>query len=128
MYSAKEAVIAKEHMHQVNPTIFSMDIRAYGKDFDKYIERAKNEYGVRYIRSRISSITEIPETQDLKLTYEDEQGKIVEEIFNMVVLSVGLNPPHDAEYLAEKFGIELNEFKFAKTNIFNPVETSRTLT
>ncbi|MHA1707008.1 MAG: FAD-dependent oxidoreductase [Promethearchaeota archaeon] len=125
MYSAKEAVIAKEHMHQVNPTIFSMDIRAYGKDFDKYIERAKNEYGVRYIRSRISSITEIPETQDLKLTYEDEQGKIVEEIFNMVVLSVGLNPPHDAEYLAEKFGIELNEFKFAKTNIFNPVETSR---
>jgi len=43
MYTAKEAVIAKEHQKQVNPTIFSMDIRAYGKDFDKYIIRAQDE-------------------------------------------------------------------------------------
>jgi heterodisulfide reductase subunit A len=125
MYTAKEAVIAKEHMHQVNPTIFSMDIRAYGKDFDKYIERAKDEYGVRYIRSRISSIKENPATNNLILTYEDDNGNIIEETFNMVVLSVGLNPPKDAEYLSEKFGIELNDFKFAKTDIFNPVMTSK---
>ncbi len=125
MYTAKEAVIAKEHMDQVNPTIFSMDIRAYGKDFDKYIEHAKEEYGVRYIRSRISSIKENPSTKDLILNYEAEDGKIVQEIFNMVVLAVGLNPPNDAEFLAEKFGIELNEYKFAKTEIFNPVQTSR---
>ncbi|MHA1803457.1 MAG: FAD-dependent oxidoreductase [Promethearchaeota archaeon] len=125
MYTAKEAVIAKEHMHQVEPTIFSMDIRAYGKDFDKYIERAKEEYGVRYIRSRVSSITEVPETKDLKLTYEAEDGSIVEEVFNMVVLAVGLNPPRDAKYLAEKFGVELNEFNFVKTEVFNPVQTSR---
>ena len=125
MYTAKEAVIAKEHMHQVHPTIFTMDIRAYGKDFDKYIDNAQEEYGVRYIRSRISSISEIPETQDLKLIYEAENGEIVEEIFNMVVLSVGLNPPNDAEYLSEKFGVELNEFGFVKTQIFNPVQTTR---
>jgi len=125
MYTAKEAVIAKEHMHQVNPTIFTMDIRAYGKDFDKYIERAKDEYGVRYIRSRIASIEENPFTHDLKIRYEDEAGKIKEEIFNMVVLAVGLNPPDDAEYLSKKFNIDLNEFKFAQTNLFNPVETSK---
>ena len=125
MYTAKEAVIAKEHMHQVNPTIFTMDIRAYGKDFDKYIERAKNEYGVRYIRSRISSITEIKETHDLKIQYETENNEIVEEIFNMVVLAVGLYPPNDGQHLAETFGIELNQFDFAKTDEFNRVLTSK---
>ncbi|GAF89003.1 unnamed protein product, partial [marine sediment metagenome] len=53
-----------------------------------------------------------------------EDGKIIEENFEMVVLSVGLNPPDDAKYLADKFGIELNEYKFAKTDIFNPVQTT----
>ncbi|MFW9936612.1 MAG: FAD-dependent oxidoreductase [Candidatus Thorarchaeota archaeon] len=125
MYTAKEAVIAHEHMHQIKPTIFSMDIRAYGKDFDKYIIRAQEEYGVQYIRSRISSITEVPNTKDLRISYENEEGKIVEEDYHMVVLAVGLNPPNDTRYLAEKFGIELNEFNFAKTDLFNPVETTR---
>jgi heterodisulfide reductase subunit A len=124
MYTAKEAVIAHEHMHQIKPTIFSMDVRAYGKDFDKYIIRAQEEYGVRYIRSRISSITEVPETKDLKISYEDEEGKVVEEDYHMVVLAVGLNPPNDTYYLAEKFGIELNEHNFAKTDLFNPVQTT----
>ncbi|TFG22448.1 MAG: CoB--CoM heterodisulfide reductase iron-sulfur subunit A family protein [Promethearchaeota archaeon] len=125
MYTAKQAVIAHEHMHQIKPTIFSMDIRAYGKDFDKYILRAKNEYGVKYIRSRISSITEVPETQDLKIRYETEDGQILEDEFHMVVLSVGLNPPKDSQYLSEKFGIDLNEYNFAKTDNWNPVQTSK---
>ena len=125
MYTAKEAVIAHEHMHQIKPTIFSMDIRAYGKDFDKYIERAQTEYGVQYIRSRISSVKEIQETKDLRIRYETEDGKVLEEDFQMVVLAVGLNPPNDAKYLAEKFGIELNEYNFAKTDIYNPVQTTK---
>jgi heterodisulfide reductase subunit A len=125
MYTAKEAVIAHEHMHQIKPTIFSMDVRAYGKDFDKYIIRAQEEYGVKYIRSRISSITEDPETKDLRISYETEDGKVMEEDYNMVVLAVGLNPPRDSEYIAKKFGIELNQFGFAKTDIFNPVQTTR---
>ncbi len=125
MYTAKEAVIAKEHMHQVNPTIFTMDIRAYGKDFDKYIERAKDEYGVRYIRSRIALVKEIEETKDLRLRYETEYNEIVEEVFNMVVLAVGLHPPSDAKYLAETFGVTLNDFDFAETEVFNPVQTSK---
>ncbi|MFX0043540.1 MAG: FAD-dependent oxidoreductase [Candidatus Hodarchaeota archaeon] len=125
MYTAKEAVIAHEHMHQIKPTIFSMDVRAYGKDFDKYIIRAQEEYGVQYIRNRISSINEVPKTKDLRIRYETEDGKVIEEDFHMVVLAVGLNPPNDNKYLAEKFGVELNEFGFAKTDIFNPVQTSR---
>ena len=125
MYTAKEAVIAHEHMHQIKPTIFSMDVRAYGKDFDKYIIRAQEQYGVQYIRSRVSSIKEVPETKDLRLKYENDDGKIIEEDFHMVVLAVGLNPPNDAKYLADKFGVELNQYDFAKTDLFNPVQTTR---
>ncbi|MFX0097945.1 MAG: FAD-dependent oxidoreductase [Candidatus Hodarchaeota archaeon] len=124
MYSAKEAVIAHEHQHEVHPTIFYMDVRAYGKDFDKYIERAKDEYGVRYINARISSVQEMPNT-DLKLTYESADGEIIEEIFNMVVLSVGLDAPKDAQLLSEKFGIELNKYNFTVTDKFNPVQTTK---
>jgi len=125
MYTAKEAVIAKEHMDIVNPTIFTMDIRACGKDFDKYIERAQNEYGVRYIRSRVSTIQEIPETHDLKISYETEEGKVVEEIFNMVVLAVGAKPHSKTKRLAEILDIELNEYGFCKTKPFSSVKTSR---
>ncbi len=125
MYTAKEAVIAKEHMEGLEATIFSMDIRAYGKDFDKYIERAKHEYGVRYIRSRISSIEEMASTKDLKLTYESETGEIVQEIFNLVVLAVGLNPPKDAKKIADKFGVELNEYGFLLTKELCPVDTKK---
>jgi len=125
MYTTKEAVIAKEHMNIIEPTIFTMDIRAYGKDFDKYIERAKYEYGVRYIRRRISSIKEIPDSKDLKIYYETGNGKIIEEIFNLVILSVGMQPNQKAKELAQKLNIQLNEYGFCKTGTFNPVETSR---
>ena len=125
MYTAKEAVIAKEHMDIVNPTIFSMDVRAVGKDFDKYIERAQEEYGIRYIRSRISDIKELPETEDLVLHYENEEGKVVSEVYNLVVLAVGALPNRSTAELAKKLNIELNEYSFCQTKPFSPVETSR---
>ena len=125
MYTTKEAVIAKEHMDIIKPTIFTMDIRAYGKDFDKYIERARDEYGIRYIRRRISFIKEIPNSKDLKVYYESENGQIVEEIFNLVILSVGMQPNQKAKDLAQILNFELNEYGFCKTETFSPVETSK---
>ena len=125
MYATKEAVIAREHAPDIEPTIFYMDMRSFGKDFDKYIDRAENEYGVRYIRSRVAKINEIPETGNLVIKYETESGELVTEEFEMVVLSVGLDHPQDADKLAEVFGIGLNEFKFAETKPFSPMETSR---
>ena len=125
MYTTKEAVIAKEHMDIVHPTIFSMDIRACGKDFDKYIERAKEEYGVRYIKSRISNIEEDPETKDLILQYETDDGKVIKEAYNLVVLAVGALPHHKAKELAETLNIKLNEYGFCETSPFNSIETSR---
>jgi heterodisulfide reductase subunit A len=125
MYATKEAVIAKEHEHLVNPTIFFMDMRAYGKDFDKYIERAKDEYGVRFIRSRISSVQENPVTHDLKLRYEAEDGTIVDEEFNLVVLSVGFQPSTKVKTLAKTLGVQVDSYGFCQTDEFTPLATSK---
>jgi heterodisulfide reductase subunit A-like polyferredoxin len=125
MYATKEAVIAKEHAPEMEATIFFMDMRAYGKDFDKYIERAKKDYGVRYIRSRISHLKEVPETKNLEIHYETEAGEMVSEEFDLVVLSVGLEPTRGREEIARIFGIELNQYGFARTSTFSPLQTSR---
>ena len=122
----KEAVIAKEHSeHDLDAAIFFMDMRTYGKDFERYYDRAKDEQGVRFIRSRIHSISENPETRDLILAYADENGVIKEETFEMVVLSVGLETPKALVETAESLNIELDEDAFVQSGIFTPVETSR---
>jgi heterodisulfide reductase subunit A len=125
MYATKQAIIAREHDARIKPTIFFMEMRAFGKDFDKYVERAKNEYDVRYQRAMISAVREDPATGDLILRYAAEDGKLIDETYDMVVLSVGLQPHKDAEQFAGIFGIEMNEYRFAKTSPIAPVETSR---
>jgi heterodisulfide reductase subunit A-like polyferredoxin len=125
MYATKEAVIAKEHAQEMEATIFFMDMRAYGKDFDKYIERAKKDYGVRYIRSRVSHVKENPVTKNLTIHYETEEGEMVSEEFDLVVLSIGLAPIKNHQEVAETFGIDLNAYGFAKTSAFEPLQTTR---
>ena len=124
MYAVKEAVIATEHIEGVESTIFFMDIRTFGKDFDKYMERARDNYGVRMIRSRVSHLEE-DEEKNLVITYEDEEGKLRKEKFDLVVLSVGFNPPENSQELRKKFGIELNKYGFAKTGLFTPLDTGK---
>jgi len=125
MYATKEAIIGKEHAKGLEPTIFFMDIRAHGKDFDRFVNRAKDEYGIRYIRSMPSTIKELQQSKNLLLKYVQEDGSLIEEEFDMVVLSVGLCPPSEAAELAKALGIELEEHGFCKTALENPVETSR---
>ena len=125
MYGMKEAVIAKEHTPtKLDCKIFFMDMRAYGKEFDAYYKRAREEYGVEFIRSRVASVTENPLTGDLIVHYvEGEEPR--EETFNMVVLSVGMQPPKNVQKLAETLGIRLNKYRFCQTETFSPLETSR---
>jgi heterodisulfide reductase subunit A len=125
MYSIKEAIIAREHVSpQLKCTVFYMDIRAYGKEFDAYYNRAREEYGVRFVRSRVASIDEDPLTRNVFLSYvEDEEPKTEE--FDMVVLSVGMRPPKNVEKIAKIFGIKLNKYAFCQTKGFSPIETSK---
>lgn len=124
MYATKQAIIAKEHDSAIEPTIFYMEMRAFGKDFDKYVERAKKDYGVRYQRAMISAVKEIPESGDLLLRYASENGQLIDETFDMVVLSVGLEPHRDAPEFAKIFGIDITDYNFPSTRPFRPVSTS----
>jgi heterodisulfide reductase subunit A2 len=126
MYAVKEAVMAKDHAEgELDTAIFFMDMRTYGKDFESYYDRAREEKGVRFLRSRIHSITEDRETKELHLRYVDDAGLPLEETFDMVVLSVGMETPKELVELAGVIDIELNDDKFAKTSSFAPVKTSR---
>ena len=126
MQAAKDAIIMAEHMSDVSVSIFNMDVRAQGKDFDKFIERAQDEYGARLVRARVSSVEINPANENLRVQYDpNDGGPLREEEFDMVVLSVGLHSSESTKRLAERLGIELNETGFVKTNPFDPVLTSR---
>jgi len=125
MYATKEAIIAKEHAGEdLECHIFFMDLRAFGKGFDAYYERAK-ELGVKYIRCRPSSVEEIQKTKNLKINYVTDDGKRLTEQYDLVILSVGIQPPELAKKLNSEFGIKLNEHGFCWTDTFKPVESSK---
>ncbi|MGQ9597908.1 MAG: FAD-dependent oxidoreductase [Anaerolineae bacterium] len=125
MYATKEAVLAKERLAEVSCEIFIMDERAFSKEYTAYFEQSKNLWGVEYTRCRISEIKEDPHTHDLILHYQDEKGTLRRKRFDMVVLSVGSEPPPKAVALAEDMQIELNEYGFCRFDKFEPLDTSR---
>jgi len=160
MAATKEAILAKEHEPGLEVTIFFLDLRAFGKDFDRYCDRAKNQLGVRYVRSFISRTYEMPGTRNLRVVYAepvgpacragpcDEKGEKgdatvcpeqvppgrrdlppgitqTEEEFDMIVLSLGLEPSASLQEQAERMGVVLNRWGFAKTDELCPLDTSR---
>lgn len=125
MYTAKESIIAKEHLPSLDCTVFCIDVRAQGKNFDRYYETAKNTYGVRYVRGAISGIKELQQSKNLLLTFLDEDGKQQTQEFDMVVLAVGLQPSSTNKELARIFDIPLNKYGFCETDPVNTVRTSR---
>ncbi len=125
MYATKQAVIAKEHDGAIQPTVFYMEMRAFGKDFDKYVDRAQSEFGVTYRRAMISDVRQEPGTDNLILRYAREDGTLVDEVFELVVLSIGFEPRADALEFMKTFGVTPNEHRFPQTSQFTPVDTSR---
>jgi len=125
MYAIKEAVIAKEHLKDVDITVFFMDMRAFGKEFDKYYERAKSEYGVRFTRARVSDVCQKDGDYGLTVRYVPEAGSVIEDKFDMIVLSVGLRPSSQSKLLAEKLQVRLEPNGFIWTCPANPLESSR---
>jgi heterodisulfide reductase subunit A len=125
-YAIKEAIVAKEHAKDgLDAAIFYIDMRTYGKDFERYYNRAREEAGVRFIKSRIAQVLPVKDTGDLLIRYTDEAQRRIEETFDMVVLSVGFGVPKEAVDLAKRLGIELDPYHFASTSTFEPVQTSR---
>ena len=125
-YAIKEAMLAKEHRKgQLDTAIFYIDIRTFGKDFERYYNRAKDELGVRFIKSRITHISPINDSGRHQIHYVDQAGKRVDEEFDMVVLSVGLGVNREGVQLARKLGVEMDSYAFGRTDSFKPVQSSK---
>ena len=124
-YTQKQAALMKVHDEDAECTIFHNDVRAYGKDFERYYQRTAELPGVRFIRSYVSVGREDPETKNVTIRYATPDEGVKEEEFDLVVLSVGLTPPKEAEALAEKFGIRLNDHRFCETDPALPIRSTR---
>jgi len=127
MYAIKEAVIAKEHSaHDLDTTIFLMDMRSYGKDFERYYTRARDEHGVRFVYGRIYDVVGRQDGSDnMLIRYAADDGIAKIEEFDMVVLSVGLKTSHSSVQLAGVLGVELDRYGFSTSGEFSPGVTSR---
>ena len=124
MYATKQALITQEHAPGTDCTIFYIDFRAYGKEFDAYYDRAK-EAGVRYIRSIPSAIKQESGTENLAIQYTRPDGSLVDETFDMIVLSVGMQPPSGVTRLAAQLGADMTPDGFFQTTNLSPLDTTR---
>ncbi len=124
MCATKQAMVSKDRDKDLEATIFYMDIRPMGKGYERYYDRARKEYEIRYIRSAVSTVRELQQTKRLLIGYGLDDGTLKEEEFDMVVLSVGLTPPAGIKEVAQRLGVSLNEFGFCLTEEFIPTQTS----
>jgi heterodisulfide reductase subunit A len=125
-YAVKEAILAKEHSpNGLDTAIFYIDIRTFGKDFERYYNRAKDDLGVRFVKSRITHVEPMGANSKHVIRYVDAAGHTRDEEFDIVVLSVGLGARDQAVSLAKKLDVDLNRYQFAKTGDFNPVQSSQ---
>ncbi len=124
-YTQKQVILTKDHDPDAECVVFHNDIRAFGKDFERFYQRAEALSGVRFIRGYVSIGKEDPVTKNVTIKYSNPEDGVKEEEFDMVVLSVGLNPPPDINGVAKRLGIELNSHGFCKINPFNSMRTNR---
>jgi heterodisulfide reductase subunit A len=125
MYATKQVILSKEHHPEIEVAILHNDIRAYGKGFERFYERAKAMPGVRYIWSKASILEQRPETGNVVLRYRINGSEVKDEQFDLVVLSIGLSPTASNRELAQKLSIGLNKHGFCESPAFSPMETSR---
>ncbi len=125
MHATKEAILAKEHDPEVKQYIFYTDLRCFGKGFQEYVERAREEYGVEYIRAKPGEIIE-KENKNLEIYYSSSAGVSEKLEVDMVVLSTVLVPTDETRKLAEVLGIELDEYGFIRSpDEYTTVNTTR---
>jgi len=124
-YTQKQVILTKHHYNDVECTVFHNDIRAFGKDFERFFQRAEQLPDVEFIRSYAAIEKENPETKNVVVRYATTDEGVKRAEFDMVVLSVGLNPPQAYKEISEKFGIDLNAHGFAKADASNPVKTNQ---
>ena len=125
MMATKQAMVASDHVHGLEATIYYMDIRAYGKDFDQYYERAKAQKHIHYVKSMPSRIVQVPDSKDLRVHFLGENSRLEQRDFDLIVLAVGMEPPASMANIARDLDINLNAYGFCQTDRLLPLSTSR---
>lgn len=125
MYATKEALLAKQRLGAgVECSIFTMDQRAFNKEYSAYFAKARDTHGIHYHQCRVSAIHEDPASGDLILHYAAPDGTLRQERFELVVLATGLQPPDSARHFTNLLDLDLNEYGFCKTHKFTPLQTT----
>jgi heterodisulfide reductase subunit A len=125
MVATKQTIITKEHDATAETTVFYNDLKAYGKGFWGFYQKAR-ESGVRYVKARPYDVTEDPDTRDLTVRYENlDTGEIEQQQVELLVLSTGLIPSERNKRLAKALKIELDDLGFFKERdpLLAPLET-----
>ncbi|UCF10977.1 MAG: CoB--CoM heterodisulfide reductase iron-sulfur subunit A family protein [Candidatus Bipolaricaulota bacterium] len=125
MQAAKDAIIVGEHLDDVESTVFHMDLRAYGKGFDRFIDRAESVGRTRFVRARVSSVEADARTDAVVLQYTSERGSVEHEVFDLAVLSVGLVVDPEGRRALNDLGLPVGEHGFVPVEPFEPVRTPR---
>jgi heterodisulfide reductase subunit A len=125
-HATKEAIIAKEHEKAIEEIhIFYNEMRQFGKGFEEYYQRSKEEYGINYIKG-IPGEIEQKDNGDLIIKYEDQKERKFKKMeVDLVVLSTAAVPKKGIDELAEKLGIDLDEYGFIRVldPDISPVDT-----
>ncbi|MCL5038126.1 MAG: FAD-dependent oxidoreductase [Chloroflexi bacterium] len=125
-YAAKEAMTARTYSPETSITIFYIDVRSHGKDWERFTDRAKDDFGIVFKKGLPSRVTGTPGNRALILRYEDEEtGEYREEEFDLVVLSVGLVPGESLRETAKILGIQLTDHDLIKVNPPDEINTDR---
>ncbi len=125
MASVEEAMLASHLNPGLITQIFHTGFRAIGKEFEKCRARGERLYGINYIRSRVTKIT-----QDRKgnpvVWYENTESREINQLaFDLVVLAPALLPSKGTKRLAEILGIKTDRYAFIDTDPIYPMETTR---
>lgn len=126
-YAVKDVVLIKEHDRRAMITIFYIDMRAFGRGFQEFVNRAKVEYGINFVRSSPGEITEDPETKRLTAWFEDKATRTVKSLtFDLIVLSTALVPRKDSAGLAKILDMQTDSYGFFKSPdpVARPVDTT----
>ena len=125
LYTAKQVALAKQLDPDLQATVFFMDLRAFGKDFEAYMARVQALPGVTYRRAMPSSVHQQQQTRNLLLRTVGDDGRLQDEEFDLLVLALGFAPPPGMQALAGRLGLALNEYGFAVSDGYHPARTGR---
>ena len=125
MYSIKQSIITKEHLKEADLDLYYMDIRAFGKGFERYYNMAEDTKGINFKRNRIAEVEKNQDSDQIIIKYLDQDDNIEEENYDLVILSVGLKPNQEVSEMMKRLKIRVNKFGFAAVDEVNPLKTSR---